>query len=161
VKNLELTATEWTRHLDDCKQHRNFKYVVAFWEHHAMMNCPSAGKPDVAELMGSYKNLLDTAEGGNDFAKIFRHVFKGYAYRRYDELEDDDLKKYVSGVKMPDGRSGDFMIEGFAYAAKNISMVWGKIFRYIFETDNVTEIIPNWNLDTGICQNTHVRTYWS
>jgi hypothetical protein len=164
VKNLELSAAEYTDHLQSCLEHTSFEAVSEFWSSLAKINCPAAGSLSVKNVLDSYFRLLDTAEGGNALAGAFRHLGFKYVYRRYQELKKnspDLVNKYYSSIVLPNGLTGSFRKDGVDYTVKNLIAVWSKLDRALFSTENIVDIVPNWNLDTGIDQTTGKRTYWS
>lgn len=164
VMNLELSAAEYTDFLNACIQHSSFDKVSYFWAVHAEVNCPAAGSFPIKNIIDSYVKELDTAEGGNAFAIAFRHFGLNYIYRTHSDIMQNStelVKKYYSNIQLPNGLIGSFRKDGFEYAVKNLVAIWSKIERSLFSTENITNIIPNWNLDTGIDQETEIRTYWS
>lgn len=161
-KNMELNASDYTRHIDDCIGFtKYFASVTQLWSHLAMMNYPSAGLPDLNKLIRSYKDVLDTADGGNILARMFRHIGMKYIYKRFDELTDEEISKYYDQVILPNGVKGSFKTEGYDYAVRNIVEAWRKIESFLYSKRNVAEIVPDWNLDTGIEQTNNIRTFWS
>jgi len=164
VKNLELSAAEYTDLLKSCSQNPSLKKVADFWAIHAKINCPTFGNCPTDKIIESYIRELDVAEGGNTFAKASRHFGLNYVYRTYSEIVKNSselVTKYYSNVQLPNGLIGSFQKDGFEYAVKNLVAIWSKIDRSFFSTENIINIIPNWNLDTGIDQETEIRTYWS
>jgi hypothetical protein len=164
VMNLELSAAEYTDFLKSCFQHHSFSNVAQFWAVHAEVNCHTAGKFHTDKISESYFKILSTAEGANAIAKASRHFGSDYIYRTYGDIfkNSPDLeKKYYSNIQLPNGLTGSFRKDGFDYAVKNLVAIWSKIDRSFFSTENITNTIPNWNLDTGIDQQTDIKTYWS
>jgi len=164
VMNLELSAAEYTDFLKACIDHPSFDKVAFFWAAHAEVNCSMAGPFPTERIIKSYVKELDTAEGGNALARAFRHFGIDYAYRTYSDITKNSpelVKKYYSDIQLPNGMTGSFLKHGFEYAARNLVAVWSKIERSLFSTENISSIIPNWNLDTGVDQDSAVRTYWS
>ena len=164
IMNLQLTDATYTGHIDSCIVHRAFGKVMDFWREHAMMNCPAAGRPNTDALVSSYKDLLTTASGGNAFGRLFRHLGTNFSYISYSSLMrnyPDRIDRYYSNVLLPNGLTGSFRIDVFDYAVKNLVDAWTRIERKLFSIQNIAEIIPDWNLDTGVDQRTGVQTYWS
>jgi hypothetical protein len=164
VINLELSAAEYTDFLRACIGHPSFDKVAYFWATHAEVNCSMAGSFPTEQIIGSYVKELDTAEGGNTFARAFRHFGIGYAYRTYRDITKNSpelVKKYYSNIQLPNGMAGSFRKDGFEHAVRNLVAVWSKMERSLFSTENIADIIPNWNLDTGVDQDSAIRTYWS
>jgi Zinc dependent phospholipase C len=164
VMNLELSASEYTDFLRACIKHASFDKVSFFWTAHAEVNCPMSGSFPSGKDIRSYVKELDTAEGGNSLARAFRHFGINYAYRTYSDITKNSpelVKKYYSDIQLPNGIAGSFRKDGFEYAARNLVAVWSKMERSLFSTENIAIIIPNWNLDTGVDQDSAIRTYWS
>ena len=164
VLNLELADAEYTNLLRTSFENSSFKKVSEFWARHAEVNCPMAGKFPVEAVIDSYINVLDTAEGGNAFARAFRHFGLKLIYRTHKDVitnAPDLVKKYYSNVNLPNGLTGSFRKEGFDFTVKNVVAVWSKIERALFTKDNITDYVSNWNLDTGVDQDENKTTYWS
>jgi hypothetical protein len=164
VKNLELSSAEYTNLLDACRSHSSYNKVTEFWSRHAKVNCATGGNFSAETVIDSYFNLLDTVGGGNILAGAFRHLGFKYVYRTYQDLTHNSnnlVTKYYNDISLPNRLKGNFRKDGFDYAVKNLVDAWSKIDRALFSTDNIVDIIPNWNLDTGIDQATGIRTYWS
>lgn len=164
IMNLELSASEYTDFLKACIQNSSFSKVAQFWAIHAEVNCCTVGKFPTDKIIESYTKELSTAEGGNAFARAFRHFGLDYVYRTYSDItknSPDLVKKYYSNIQLPNGSLGSFKHDGFEYTVKNLVVMWSRIERSLFSTENISTIMPNWNLDTGIDQETEMRTYWS
>ncbi len=164
VMNLELSKAKYTDFLMSCFQHPSLKKVEDFWAIHAKINCPTVGDFPVDKIMKSYIEILSTAEGGNEIAKVSRHFGSNYFYSTHSDLMEKSpelVKKYYSNIQLPNGLMISFQTDGFDYAVKNLVAIWSKIDRSFFSTENIANIIPNWNLDTGIDQETDIKTYWS
>jgi len=163
VKNLDLNDSEYTGHLRDCLTNKKILDAVAeFWADLVLNSCPAAGKPEIQSLTSSYTNELDLAEG-SAFGRLLRHVGAAPAYYSYDELTNNQsvlVDRYYKNVQLPTGQKGSFKEEGFQRAVKNLQDVWSRFERAIFSTENIAQIVPNWNLDTGVDQSTNSRTYW-
>lgn len=164
VMNLELSAAEYTDLLNASFEHSSSGKVVEFWTVHAEVNSPTAGKFPADRIIESYNKELDTAEGGNAFAKLFRHIGSAYIYRTHSDISKNSpelVEQYYSNIQLPNGLTGSFPKDGFEYAVRNLVAVWSKIERSLFSKENIANIVPNWNLDTGIDQEAETRTYWS
>jgi len=164
VMNLEVTAAEFTNLLRASSYSSSYDKVIEFWKNHAEVNYPFSGKFPADSVVSSYKDELDTAEGGNALARLFRHLGLNFAYRTYDDLINNSMDlvtKYYKEIQLPNRLKGKFKDDGFQYAVNNLVNVWSKIERSLFTNDNVVQFIPNWDLDTGIDQETGIRTYWS
>jgi hypothetical protein len=163
VRGQELSASEYSSHLAACRKDAAYAAVMTFWSKHAMVTCPSFGEPDTEAMLAKYFAQIDTAEGGSAFARAFRHIGFAYVYKTVKQLKTnhkDLIKKYYTAAALPTGGSGAFRTEGFDRAVTNTFDAWSRMDRYLFSTDNISEIIPNWNLDTGFDQVTNKRTYW-
>jgi hypothetical protein len=164
VKNLQLTNSEYADFLHDAIDSDKFSDVAAFWKTYAEVNCSMYGSFNVERIIESYTNMLDTASGGNIFARMFRHLGKDIIYPSYNEIIEnspDLVDKYYRNVLLPNGRTGSFLKEGFNRAVDNLVNIWKDVERILFNSGNFQSIVPNWNLDTGIDQTTGIRTYWS
>lgn len=164
VMNLELSSSEYSNLLEDAISHSHFSKVAEFWATLAKINSPFLLHFDVEKIIASYKLEIDLAEGGNILARAFRHLGSGFIYRTKTNLKrnaKDLIAKYYTEVNLPNGRSGDFRKDGFDYAVSNLVQVWSRMYQFVYTSNNIANIIPNWNLDTGIDQNTQQCTYWS
>jgi len=165
IKNLEVSGAEYTDLLDACRSSQSYDQVAAFWDAHALVNCPFDMSFDAKGFVASYFKILDIADGGNALSKAFRHMeVISYIYQTYADIttnSSDLVKQFYSEISLPNGLTGSFCKDGFEYAVKNLVSVWSKIDRALFSNDNIIDIVPNWNLDTGVDQNTGIRTYWS
>jgi hypothetical protein len=164
ITNNDVTYAEYTNFLRTSFEHPSFKQVAYFWAIHAEANCPFIGSFSTERIIDSYIKELDTAEGGNALSRAFRHFNINFVYKTYDEVVKkypDLVEKYYTNIQLPNGKIGSFRTDGFDYAVRNLSNVWSKIERSIFSKENISQIIPNWNLDTGIDQEKEIRTYWS
>jgi hypothetical protein len=164
VMGLELSAAQYTNHFRDCQTNSAFSAVEEFWAELAKINCPAGEKLSVSSVLDSYAALIDTAEGGSKFAKVCRHFDSSLVYRTSDDLKNnhqDLVRKYYQNIVLPNGLPGTFKINGFDFAVSNLVTVWSKIQSALFTTEKISEILPNWNLDTGVDQVTGKRTYWS
>ncbi len=164
VLNLEVTYSEYTDLLRTGFESTTFDKVSEFWVRHAEVNCPMAGKFPIDAVVSSYIDMLDTAEGGNAFARVFRHFGSNFVYRTYKDVTKnafDLVEKYYTNIQLPNGLTGRFKEDGFDFTVKNVVSVWSKIERALFTKDNITDFVSNWNLDTGIDQDVNKSTYWS
>jgi hypothetical protein len=165
VKNLDVDAAEYTDLLDDCRKSPSYAQVTSFWDAHALVYCPFDMSFDAEGFITSYFKILDIADGGNKLSKAFRHMEAiKYLYRDYTDIttkSSDLVKQYYAEIPLPNGLTGSFRKDGFEYAAKNLVDVWSVIDRALFSAEKIVDIVPNWNLDTGVDQTTGIRTYWS
>jgi Zinc dependent phospholipase C len=164
VKNLAVSAADYTDLIDDCRKNASYTQVTNFWDAHALVNCPFDMSFDAAGFIKSYFDIIALASSGNQLAAAFRHMGIKYIYRTYEDItinSPDLVKQYYSEIPLPNGLTGSFRKDGFDYAVKNLIAIWSKIDRFLFSTDNIVDIVPNWNLDTGVDQTTGIRTYWS
>jgi len=164
VLNLEVTSAEYSDLLRAGFDSPSFNKVAEFWVRHAEVNCPMAGKFPIDAVVSSYIDMLDTAEGGNALARVFRHFGLNFVYRTNNDLNKkapDLVEKYYDKIKLPNGLTGSFKKDGFDFTVSNVVNVWSKIERSLFSTDNITDFVSNWNLDTGIDQDINKSTYWS
>lgn len=134
---------------------------MSFWSELANMNAPFLGKPDPDTWLGSYRKLLDTAEGGGVIGKIMRHVGSTYFYKESTNIDPDLRHTYYENIALPDGISGPFRVHGFDKAVDKVVTAWLLIEKRLFLSEHTDPIAYNWNLDTGIDQATGLLTYWS
>lgn len=164
VRGQELHASEYSSQLNACRKDRAYTDVMEFWSKHAMVNCPSFGEPNTKAMIERYFQQIDSAEGGSAIARAFRHIGFDYTYKSVATLEKNHkplIKKYYDQVMLPNGRIGSFRHDGFDRAVTNTVAAWTRMDKSLFSTENVGEIVPNWNLDTGYDQNTNQRTFWN
>jgi hypothetical protein len=163
VKNLEISTSEFSTLLRECRDHPCFPKVIDFWNQHAKTNIPSASGMSGETFLKAFIDLLDLGEGGSAIAGLFRRLGVKYFYRTVDDLNANSpelVKDYYQNIRLPNGLKGSFREDAFNYAVKNTIDAWSQIKRALFTTDNVLSIVPNWNLDTGIEHETGIRTYW-
>jgi hypothetical protein len=165
ILNMNVTESEYISFLRSCRSDARFAQVMTFWSEHARVACPVFGAPDPEAWFASYKDLLDTADGGNAIWKFFRHSFN-VLYKSPKELRDSSpalCRKYYDDVPLPDGTSGPFKDRVFHFAARNIAAKWKDIESAVFlpAGREVAELLPNWNLDNGIDQTKSEQTYWA
>jgi len=88
-----------------------------------------------------------------DPGAIFRHVMglTGRAYKKSSDIGVEDMEKYVSKVKLPNGKTATYDII-FNKAVGLIVDIWTRIFDDIDKgnPDGVAGYIKDWNLDTGV-----------
>jgi len=147
IKNLEVSGAEYTDLLDACRSSQSYDQVAAFWDAHALVNCPFDMSFDAKGFVASYFKILDIADGGNALSKAFRHMeVISYIYQTYADIttnSSDLVKQFYSEISLPNGLTGSFCKDGFEYAVKNLVSVWSKIDRALFSNDNIIDIVPN------------------
>jgi hypothetical protein len=164
VKNLELAGSEYADLLRACQDDPSFEAVCGFWEDAARLAYPEKMAINLKEVFQAYTRTIDLAEGGNKMARLFRHFGSEFVYDTYETLittHSDRVEEYYRSVRLPSGAQGAFIDHGFFHAAENVGNVWKEVERSLLVTKTFAEVLPNWDLDTGIDRNTEMKTYWS
>jgi len=88
-----------------------------------------------------------------DPGAIFRHVvgLTGRAYIRESEIPAPEREKYITKIRLPDGRISDYD----AVYNKSVDLIvgiWLRLFEGIENgsPDEVAKYVKDWNLDTGV-----------
>jgi hypothetical protein len=88
-----------------------------------------------------------------DPGAIFRHVIglTGRAYKKSLDIGIEDMDKYISKMKLPNGKTSTYDII-FKKAVDLIVDTWNRIFDDVDKgnPDGVAGYIKDWNLDTGV-----------
>ncbi len=119
-----------------------------------------------ARWMKWYLTLLRGATE-DTFKKLSRHTSlrRGLIYRSTEKIMADspgDVEKYFKSVKLPGRASkGNFMKFGFERAVNNVLRAWKVAYRGVTKGQDITSFVKNWNLDTGLDQETGKMTFWA
>lgn len=167
-KKNDIYYGEFSSILKFCKESEHFDELMEFWKNQILLNYHEKGEePHPSLWFLTYTNAIDTAEGGSGFIGLFRHLGKAreYVYKTQDEIlsnYQEDYKKYYGEVLLPDGSKGLFKTKGFERAVSNVVNVWSSFFNGLTNDIIVSDIIKNWNLDTGVDQDSAGSevTYW-
>lgn len=94
-----------------------------------------------------------------DPGAIFRHVIglTGRDYMKASEILVEDKKKYITEILLPSGETSTYDLV-FKKTVDLIANIWLQLFDNIENAspENVSMFINNWNLDTGVDENTIV-----
>ncbi len=112
-----------------------------------------------------YRTLLRGAVG-DTFKKISRHASLGkhLIYRTTREImaeSPDEAEKYFNSVRVPRRASKkNFMEVGFERAVDNVLEAWEVAYRGVTKGEEITSFVKDWDLDTGLDQETGKMTFW-
>jgi len=85
---------------------------------------------------------------------VFRHIREdtNLAYKRVEDFDADEWKRFIEEVKLPTGKVGRFREDVFDKAVAKLIDVWDQLFIAIERqnTDSFAAGVRNWNLDTGV-----------
>jgi hypothetical protein len=156
-KNADLTYAQFSQIIESCGDSPHFDQLLAFWKKQLSNNYRSLGEePKPSLWFTTYTKAIDLAEGDSGAAGLFRHLGLGssYLYKAKDDIQRNytgDLEKYFEHVMLPHQCSGSFLSNGFDFAVSNIVKAWADLFSTLLSgTINVSHIVKNWNLDTGV-----------
>lgn len=160
----KVETSEFSNMLRSAMNDKSFNSVAGFWAELLKMNFPSDGAPNTISWVESYIDMLDSAETTGVKASFLRHLptMSNKVYRNIENIPDDEAAEAYRNVKLPIGKPGPFYDLVYLHAKKNIINVWNQIGEFLFTSpEQINSIIPNWNLDTGIDQNSLSDvTYW-
>jgi hypothetical protein len=168
-KNTDLTYAQFSQIIASCDDSPHFDQLLAFWKKQASNNYSSIGEqPQPSLWYDTYTKAIDFAEGDSGAVGLFRHLGLGttYIYKSKNDIQANypgDLEKYVEHVMLPYHCSGSFMTNGFDFAVINVINAWTDLFSALISgTINISHVIKNWNLDTGVDMDSpnHEVTYW-
>ena len=154
-KKTDIRYAEFSSALKFCNESAHFDSLMDFWTQvGAKTYSDKNEEPEPKLWFRTYTKAIDAAEGGSDIVALFRHlgIGKSFIYKTRDEIVSgfpQDYEKYYAKAKLPDGRVGSFLKNGFEKAVDNVIDAWNKLYAGLTSTVNVAGIIKNWNLDTG------------
>jgi len=168
-KKTDIYYAEFSSILRFCKDSENFEDLMRFWKDCILQNYQDKGEEPSPKLwFTTYSEAIDTAEGGSNIVGLFRHLGIGtnYTYKPKAEIEStyqEYLRKYFKEVNLPKGNIGSFPKDGFEKAINNLTSEWGKLYSGLGSDLVASNIIKNWNLDTGVDMDSPDKkvTYWS
>lgn len=169
-KKADIYYAEFSEILKFCKESEHFDGLMEFWKQQALHNYQDKGEePHPSLWFSTHTEAIDAAEGGGNVVGIFRHLGIGtnYIYRPKDKILLDypeHHEKYFQKVKLPSGNIGYFPRDGFDKAVNNLTSVWNVLYSSLTSTATVvSNIIKNWNLDTGVDMDSPSQevTYWA
>lgn len=120
----------------------------------------SQNAPQLDRWHGQFGYMVNKiAEEGDWLSAISRHVSRdiGFGYPPEAELEGE----YLTDLPTPNGGTIEFEAL-FNLAHHNVNNAWGAVSRAVFNKD-MAELrsIKNWNLDSGVDQDTGNVTFWA
>lgn len=167
-KNNDIYYAEFSSILKFCEKSEWFNALMDFWKNQISYNYRDKNEvPNPGLWFDTYTKAIDAAEGGSDVVAFFRHIGigAGYAYKPKSEIVSQNLefyKKYYTAVRLPREASGSFKKDGFERAVNNVVTAWGMLYSGLNSDIMVTDVIKNWNLDTGVNMDSPNKevTYW-
>jgi len=129
--------------------------IKDFWSRTLQMSHPKAtDKFDKIVPDSWHENFLSKISLAADPIPVFRHigVEENLVYKKRDEINEEERKKFIEDIKLPGNKSGRFKEDGFDKAVNKVTEVWQKLFIDIEKenSENCLSYIKNWNLDTGV-----------
>ena len=155
INGIEITCSELSDYLKFCGAHDAFGELISFWTDSILSSYPNGSPdPDPKNWHSRYSKVIDFAEGGSGVAAFFRHVGPGedYLYQKVADINADpkSLDKYYNQVKLPIGGAGNFLEYGFHKTAGHIIDAWNFIFQALRNQKEITSVVKNIHLDTGV-----------
>ncbi len=167
IMGNEINYAEFSEQLKFCKASAHFDALMEFWKNLLKGNYTKDDEPHPTLWFDTYTEAIDLAEGGSDIVAIFRHCGVGLCYNRSDLIPAGDRKLYYDNVKLPTGKFGNFMDDGFLKTVKNVTDVWSLLYSNLNSKTTPTVLAVNslkdWNLDTGVDMASAANeiTYWA
>lgn len=167
--NNDITYAEFSSVLKFCSDSTFFGALMDFWRSQLTNKYADKNeKPKPQNWFATYTKAIDVAEGGSDMVAIFRHVGIGNSllYQPKETILSeypDRNTKYYETVKLPSGGVGSFKKDGFEKAVSNVVDAWNTLYAGLTTGTFVADTIKNWNLDTGVDQDSsdNTVTYWA
>ena len=110
-----------------------------------------------------HKNFLDRIDSAAGPGAIFRHIGEkeGLAYKKVGELDKGERTRFIDQIKLPGDKTGKFREDAFDKAVQAVVDVWGRLLVDIHNKtpDGCAAYIRNWDLDTGVDQDT--ISFWT
>ena len=165
ITNNEIRYGEISSTLKFCKESEYFDELMEFWKIQLIQDYEEKHKEaHPAFWFKTYTDSIDTGEGGSGVVAYFRHLGLGqdYIYKTKTEIMESYPQyklKYYEDVKTPKGK-GTFLNEGFERTVRNVVKAWKSLYLGLTGDLVVSEIIKDWNLDTGVDRETNQMTYW-
>jgi hypothetical protein len=105
-----------------------------------------------------HKHFLSRLGSAAHPMPIFRHFEeeKDLAYKTTDEISLEERKRFIDQVRLPGNKTGAFKKDAFNKAVEAVIEAWDRLFDVIekHEPDGAADYIKNWNLDTGVNEDT-------
>jgi hypothetical protein len=165
----EIKYANFTTILKYCKESEDFHTVMEFWKQLLLKAYPEKGETPAPPLwVTTYSEAIDFAEGDSGVAALFRHIGLGETliYRTSTEITEehqDEYSKYYTRVLLPSGSEANFEKDVAQKTITNIATAWKAMYESLNTGSSITEIIKNWNLDTGEDMDSpnKEQTYWA
>jgi hypothetical protein len=97
-----------------------------------------------------YKSRVDFAVNPGPIA---RHGMQAIdkAYGRYSKMPAEDIRRFVTEIKLPNGETGTYQ-EQFNKTIDNVIVIWMKTLQCVADKKPfvISDTIKTWNLDTGV-----------
>jgi hypothetical protein len=154
----DIKYSDFVEIIKFCKESPHFNDLMAFWMQQLQINYSGKNeKPDPPLWFSTYAKAIDLADGDSSLAAIFRHIgiVKNYIYETKEQIMTGlfgRYEQYYSQIELPSKKTGEFFKDGFERATGNVQEVWNKLYMGLTGVIVVTDIIKNWNLDTGVDQ---------
>lgn len=150
--------------LMSCKKSPHFNDLMAFWAEQLKSNYREKNEtPSPSLWFSTYEKAVDVADGDSSLVVLSRHIQKiePYIYETKETLikkYPDRYKNYFSQVKLPCEKTGAFIPDGFERAVANVLSAWSQLYAGFTSEIAVANIIKNWDLDTGVDQDSPDKT---
>lgn len=168
IKKDELTYGEYTDLLRFAGESPAFDVVMTSWARSLSASYPEeTAKPNPALWFTTYKEAIDTAEGGSSVVALFRHLGgEKYFYSDSREIERNHPKSktlYYDCIQLPHGKRGCFFSDVFQKAVIHVAESWLALWLGLSPEYGFPPNFRNWNLDTGVDQESPEKevTFWS
>ena len=164
----EIRYSEFSEMVKFCKESEYFDELMNFWQKLTVDNYQEKNEEPHPKLwFATYSEAIDAAEGGSELVALFRHIGIGekLIYKTRTEIEKDysqDFLNYFKKIMLPNGSYGSFQKDAFDKSVINVADAWKKLYDGLNTDIIVTQIIKNWNLDTGrdMDATEQTVTYW-
>jgi hypothetical protein len=167
--NDDIKYDEFSEMVRFCVKSEYLGPLMNFWQ--TLLSCnyrekDEAPHPDL--WFKTYGPALDNAEGDTALIPLYNQTgidTSGLVYRTKADIEEhypDELIKYYQQVKLPNHTIGSFVADGYGRAMANVTDAWRTIYAGLTVPFDISGIIKNWDLDTGIDMNSvdGEVTYW-
>ncbi len=167
-KRNDITYAEFSSILKSCKKSDSFSDLMNFWKNNIIRNYSDIDEePNPSLWFNTYTKAIDVAEGGSNTVAFFRHAGIGgeFLYSPCKVVRSEYPKrydKYYAKAKLPSSSTGEFKKEGFEKSVTNVTDAWVKLYEGLTSGVDVSQVVKNWNLDTGIDMDSpnNEKTYW-
>ena len=165
IKDEEIVSSNprkgnfgYLKFLEECSdpedENKVHPEICVFWK-----ELLEAAHPNAKDYFGAitpdiwHHNYKGKVNFVADPGAIFRHVIglTGRAYKKFSDIGIEDRDKYISKMKLPNGKTSTYDII-FKKAVDLIVDTWNRIFGDVDKgsPDGVAGYIKDWNLDTGV-----------